>query len=231
MSEEQNVQTQPAGETVVQQPSTETLENIAKEIPVDEQVTQFTARPAQQPFQQPFQQPSYQPPQPYIPDPVTDQEGYKRFISEQMNQTQSVASVLNELKSELTSFKNSQEKTRIDQDVSRAVEVVNTKLKVDPFLAEAMLDMTYKRDSAFQKIWDNRHKNPDALNRALNVVAEKLVPLVNLRQDPQLAENVRAAKQSQSTSGSTNAKDNNGGAPTDPAEFRRYWDRLVSGTQ
>jgi hypothetical protein len=222
MTEETNAQTSTAVESAPE-PSTESLETIAKEIPVDEQAQQFTARPQSQPQ-------TYQPQQPYIPDPITDQDGYRNFIAQQIANTTAVDSTLRELQGEIRSFKESQEKARLDQDVNGAVDRVNSKLKVDPMLAEIALEKVYRTDANFKKIWDNRHKNPQALEKALDVVANQLAPKFSVRQDPQLAENVRAARQSQSTMATTKQPSQNDGVPSDPAEFSRYWNRLISGT-
>lgn len=229
MSELPNVQTPTAGESqatpVVNTPEP-TLEQIAKEIPVEEQVRQFDARPAV-PAQQ--YQPQYQQPQqPYVPDPITDQEGYKRWVLSQHQVTQQFDGALREISREITEFKRAKEQERIEADISSAVTKVNEKLKVDPMYAELALDREYRTNPTFKFIWDNRHRNPQALDKAIGVLSTKFAGVFQVRQDPQLTENVRAAQSSQQSMAAPRQPQDNG-VPTDPAEFSRYWSRLVNG--
>jgi len=228
MSDLPNVQTPPAGESqatpVVNTQPEPTLEQIAKEIPVEEQVQQFNARPVQQ-----FQPQQYQPQQPYVPDPITDQEGYKRWVLSQQQATTQFDGAIREMHKEISEFKRAKEEERINADVNSAVAKVNEKLKVDPVYAELALEREYRTNPTFKFIWDNRSKNPQALTKALDVLSGKFSGVFQVRQDPQLTENVRAAQSSQQSLAATRQTPTDNGFPTDPREFDRAWNRLVSG--
>lgn len=218
---------QPAETAATEVPETQTLEDIARELSVEEQAQQFASST------QPQYQPQYQPPSSQqefrAPDPVTDPEGYNRFVQQWYQQNNQITGTVGQLQQRLEKFERTQLEQRIDQDVGKAVSKVNEKLNVDPFLAEALLEMTYKKDVAFKKIWDNRERNPQALDRALSVLSGKLAGQVQFRQDPKIAANLRAAKSAQQTMATTQQQDQNSDVPQGEAEFQQYWRRLISG--
>lgn len=202
------------------------LEEISREFTVEEQAQNFTAQPQPQPTQA-FQQ--VQAPQ-YTPDPVTDPEGYKQFVNYQRQVTTQLDGTLREVLNKVTSFEQRIAQQKLDADVDRAVQVVNKKLNVDKDLAEIALEKEYRSNPTFKKIWDNRDRNPEAFERALSVIADKWAPKFQVRQDPQLAENVRAAKSSQQTMATTKQQNpNDEWANLTPEEFERKWSRMVHG--
>jgi len=224
MENEKPVEQSPKpAEPEVTEQSTETLETIAREIPVDEQANQFTAQPQPAAPRQPYAPYAPQPSQEvYTPDPVTDPEGYKRFVVQQMQTTGTIESTIREISSRLNNWEQTTQQQKLDSDVDRAVSRVNQKLKVDPMLAEIALEKMYRSDTNFKRIWDKRDTNPQALERALDVVAGKLAPMFQVRQDPQLAENVRAAQSAQRTMATTEQGGDD--IPDDPAQFQAWWE-------
>jgi len=187
---------------------TQTLEDIAKGIPLEEQIKNFTAAP--QPV---LQTPYIQPQQPVIPDPISDQEGYRRWANDQMLASRAMQSSLQELSGKVRTYEQQQQQQRLDAEVDSVVSKVNSNLKLDP---------------AFKHIWDNRQRFPGALDNALKVVTNDLKAKYAVRQDPQIAENIRAAKNSMQ-SGATRSSNSGSEVPTDPREFAAYWRRLVNG--
>jgi hypothetical protein len=200
---------------------TPTLDDIAREFPIEEQARNFTAQPNYAP------QPVIQPPAFHAPDPVTDPEGHKAFVHSQIMKNQQIESYIRDVGSKVSQWEQKMAQERLNADVDRAVARVNGKLKVDPQLAEAALEVEYKRNPTFQRIWDNRDKNPQAFQKALDVLSDKLAPMFQVRQDPQLAENVRAAQSSQRTMATTTHVKNE--APEDPREFAQWWERQRRG--
>lgn len=225
MNQNSDQQSQAPVETAAPVADAPTLESIAKELSVEEQAQQFTsAVPQYQPqYQQPVQQPAFR-----APDPITDPEGYNRFLMQQTQSLQELTSTTKALADKYQSWERTTQEQRINQDVDKAVTRVNEKLKVDPMLAEIALEKMYRTDANFKRIWDNRERNPQAYERALDVVADKLVPMFQTRQDPKIAGDIRAAKTSQQSMATTRQTGVNEGVPTDPAEFKRYWDALVN---
>jgi hypothetical protein len=203
----------------------ESLENIAKEFSVEDQVNQFTAQPAAP--QPPAQAPS-------IPDPIIDADGYRAYMARQAGATEQLTNLIGTISQRIDNFERGQQQQRIEADLKLAVSKVNEVLKVDPLLAEIALEKMYRTDANFQKIWDNRAKNPGAYEKALGLVAQKLAPTFAVRQDPQLTENQRAAQASTKTMASTAKHDFDPRfkplyEPESQAEFDQAWDAFKRG--
>ena len=210
------------------------LEQIASEFTVDDHAANFSARP--QPSAPP--QPSYQPPPqsvaPIIPDPITDQDGYRRYMTQQALVQGELHGTLRTMQQRIEVFERRDQEAEVRADIKQAVSKVNEKLKVDPMMAEVALEVMYREDVNFQRIWDNRHKNPAAYQRALGVVADKLAPKFAVRQDPQLTENQRAAQTSQRTMASTAKQDYDPRMkglyePESQGEFEQAWEAFKHG--
>jgi hypothetical protein len=202
------------------------LHSIASEISVEEQARTFTATPQPTPnFQQQYSK------EMFAPDPVTDSEGYKRWATQQAHQYQSLDSAMRDISTKITAFETAQQQQRVNADVDRAVQVVNQKAKVDPDVVEAMLNVEYTKNPSFKKIFDNREKNPMAYQKALGVISDKIASKFQIRTDPQLAENVRAAQASQRTMATTNKTNDQMeqlGNMND-LEFQRWWQSQIRG--
>lgn len=217
-------------ETVAPAPETPSLETIAKELSIEEQAKQFTTsvQPQYQPQYQ--SQPAYQPPQFQVPDPVTNPEGYNRFMAMQGQMVSGIDATLKTLHEKVSSWETRQLEQKVNQDVDRAVSKVNEKLKVEPMLAEIALEKMYRSDANFKRIWDNRDRNPQALEKALDVVSQKMQTMFNVRQDPQIAENLRAAQSAQRNMSTTKTQSQNDEwANLSEAEFQRKWQMILSG--
>lgn len=219
MAEETPAPSPAPAETVSTPSPDDSLKAIASEFTVEEQARQFTATPPAPQVQ----------PQVYAPDPVTDSEGYKTWIAQQAQAQQQMMNALSQVSTEVQSFKQMQMQQKVNADVDRAVSIVNQKLKVDPDYAEALLNVEYSKNPSFKRIFDNREKNPLAYEKALNVLSDKLYSKVQVRQDPQLAENIRAAQSSQRTMATTKQPSPTEGVPDDPREFERWWRGQIQG--
>lgn len=207
-------------ETAVVTPETPTLETIAKELSIEEQAKQFTSSVQPQP---------YQPPQFQVPDPVTNPEGYTRFMAMQGQTVSGIETTLKSLNEKVSTWEQRQAEQKINQDVDRAVAKVNERLKVEPLLAEIALEKMYRSDVNFKRIWDNRERNPQALEKALDVVGQKMQTMFNVRQDPQIAENLRAAQSSQRNMSTTKVSTpNEDWSGLSDADFQRKWQMIVS---
>lgn len=203
--------------------TTQTLADVAKKYNVDQQVQNFTAQP-QQPQSQPA--PSYPAAPPFTPpDPVTSPEQWNQYQANILMQNQNLQGNLRELTQTVQAIRQEATQAKLDAEVNKAVAKVNDKLKIDPLYAEIALEKRYRDDPIFKRIWDNRNINPKALEEALDVVSNELQGVFAVRQDPQLTENLRAAKQSQRTM-STTAKqpsDAEAALNMNNADFDRWW--------
>lgn len=163
-----------------------------------------------------------------------DPEGYKRFVAQQSLMSSQLQTSLSTLNQRLEAFERQQVQAKVDADIQRAVTKVNEKLKVDPMLCEIALDKMYRTDANFKRIWDNREKNPAAFEKALDIVSQKLSPMFQVRQDPQLTENQRAAQASQRTMASTQKSDVPSGQEalynaSNAADFDKAWEAFKRG--
>lgn len=196
---ETNQQSPAPVETAAPEAQSPTLEQIAKELSVEEQAQQFTSTVQQQPIQPQFPpQPQYQ--QPFqAPDPVTDPDGYRAFVAAQGNALSQLNSTLQQVSSRMSNWERMQQEQKIERDIGAAVARVNTKLNMAPEVTEALLQGEYRRDGNFRKIWDKRDSNPAALDKALDVLTQKFAGQFTVKQDPKIAQNLQAAKASQQT--------------------------------
>lgn len=189
------------------------LKSIASEFHVEEQAKSFTATPQpQQPNQVPF----------VVPDPVVDSAAYQAYAQALVQKSSQMENSIREATSKIDAFDQMFRQQKVDADVGHAVQVVNQKLKVDNDLVEALLNIEYNKNPSFKRIWENRDRNPDAYQKALGIVADKLSSKVQVRQDPQLMENVRAAKSAQQTM-ATMKPGNQEEVPDDPRAFDSWW--------
>lgn len=224
MNENETNESNPPVETPAEEvpATTETLDDIASGFNVEEQVSQFQAQPKQP---TPVQSET-----PGIPDPISNPEGYDLYMQQQAIQTRTINDTLSTLVEKVQGYEQSVNQQKVDADVEKAVSVINEKLKVDPKMAEIAMEMEYRANPAFKKIWDNRNQNPEAFNKALGVIGDKWAGKFVNQADPQLAENVRAAKTSQQTMGSAPKEDpDSKWSGLSDGEFAVQWAKERSG--
>ena len=222
MEEEETSQSETPAET--QATETETLDDIAGGFNVEEQTSQFQAQPAQS-------APSYQPPvnDDGIPDPISNPDGYEVYMGQQAQGIGKLEALVGEMNTKIQGYEQQMTQQKVDADVEKAVSVINDKLGVEPEMAEVAMEIEYRNNPAFKKIWDNRQQNPAAFNKALGVIGDKWAGKFVNQADPQLAENVRAAKTSQQTM-ATAPKDDpyESAGKMSPSEFDAWWSQQKS---
>lgn len=220
MSELETSETVEATESVEQEAPAPSLDEIAKEFSVDEQVSQFQAHPQQ----------ANQDVEQYIPDPISDPDQYNRYIRQQNSTIDNVNKTVKALSEKLSAHENRMIQQQVEADLNRAVATVNKKLGVEAEMAEIALRMEYEKNPSFQKIWDNRSKNPQAFDKALNAVADKYANKFAVKQDAQLTENQLAAKKSLQTMNKSPSPDQNSKWENlGQGEFEREWERMKRG--
>jgi len=216
MNEENAQQSDAPVETEVKEAPQPTLADVAKKYNVEEEVKNF----------QPQVQPQVQQPPQYaqplaVPDPVSDLEGWNKY---QAYQNTVIGGTLRELANSVTEIRKNAELEKLNTEVNKAVAKVTDKLKIDSVYAEILLEKKYRDDRIFKRIWDNRNVNPNALNEALDVIASEAGKVFQVRSDPQLMENQRAAKASQKAMSTTQQKSGSS-EPLNMSdtEFDRWW--------
>lgn len=209
-------------------PSEPTLEDVYQTYKVEDAASQFQAQPNPQP------QPQSRPlDEATIPDPVLDSQGFKNWQAQQTGQLrQAVLEARGQ--SEAVARYLSQQKE--EADIQKAIGTVKSKVPdLDDDAIEIALGIKARKDQRFMQIYKNRDKNPQAWNAALGAVGNELKSKFQMRTDPQLTENVRAAKASTQTSLTTNQQDS--GNPLekflndskDSRDFESRWNKLVHG--
>lgn len=185
MTEENSNETVEAVETTVA-PS---LDDIASEFKVEEQINNFVAKP----------QPQQEVREMHTPDPIADPEGFTRYARQQSDVLRTVNDTVQNLTQKVSEYERQISQQKLDAEVDKAVSRINKKLNVEPLVAEIYLEKEYRTNPSFKKIWDHRHQNNKAFEKALDILADKGVPKFSIKQDPQLTENQLAARKSQKT--------------------------------
>ena len=199
----------------------QTLDDIAQEFSVEEQVNNFQAQPEQTNQSQQTQ---------WTPDPISDPDAFSNYAQQQANSLNMLNQTVESLNGKLQTYEQQLAQQKLDADVGAAVAKVNEKLNVDPKLAEIALEHQYRDDPSFKKIWDNRDQNPKAFQKALDKVADKLSGVFSVSQDHQLTQNQLAAKQSIKTMGKTAPQDaNSEWEGLSSAEFEAKWNEMRRG--
>lgn len=209
MSEEMQVQTEV-------EPS---LDDVYKQFNVQEAAESFTATPQQQTQPQPQ----------HIPDPALDIEGFKGWAKQVQSADQEIRQTLTSVNQRLSQYEQERQRTREEADLQKAVGVLKEKVPgADDEFLEIALAHKARKDPKLLSIWENRAKNPQALEAALKAVGNEFANKFSLKADPQLIENTRAMKASRDQKATTQAPD--------PDEkwrnhetFEREWSKLVSG--
>lgn len=225
MNDEIAQQSQEPVEVAAPQPSTEstaqeaevTMADVAKKYNVEEAVKSFTAQPAPQPAEP---APQWQP----SPDPLIDLDGFNKY---QIQQNQQILGAVSEMAKTVQEIQRDREQAVLQSEIKQAVGRVNERVNIDPIYTELLLEKEYRSDPVFRNIWDNRHRNHQALNEALDVISRKASKVFQVRFDPQLVENTRAAKASTKATATTK-QDVDVMKMTD-VEFDQYADRIKQG--
>lgn len=214
MNEE--TQTQPDGE-----PS---LDDVYKQYNVQEMAGSFTATPA--PQAQPQQQP--QRTEAVIPDPALDVNGFQAWAKNVHSADNEIRQTLTTVSERLNGFEQERQRVKEEADLQRAVSVLKDKVPgADDEFLEIALAHKARKDPKLLSIWENRAKNPQALDAALKAVGNELATKFTMKADPQLAENTRAMKASRDQKATA--------APqaderwSNPDNFSREWERLING--
>ena len=102
---------------------------------------------------------------------------------------------LNALQSELSAEK---EKTFVEtrlKALDSAVSDISADVPISKLMIEGVFHAKYARDTAFQKIFDNRESNPDAYKKALNILKDEIKRESAIKYDPDTEETNRTLKQ------------------------------------
>lgn len=206
-------------ESQVQQTSEPSLDDVYKQFNVQEAVESFTATPQKTEPQKEI----------VIPDPALDVNGFKDWAKNVHSADQEIRQTLTTVNERLTKFEQERVRVREEADLQKAVGILKEKVSgVDDEFLEIALAHKARKDPKLLSIWENRGKNPQALEAALKAVGNEFASKFAMKSDPQLAENARAMKASRDQKATTQAPDIDE-KWRNPDNFDREWDRLVNG--
>lgn len=217
-----------APESQEPQVATQTLEDIAAEFHIQPEVpSQAPMAPAEPKLAEPLV--------PMGMDPL-DETSVKNYVEYNARSQAALKSQLQSVKSELDEYKHERNNAKVEAEIRSAVEKVSEVADIeDKDYLEYLLNKRHESDPTFKMIWDNRHTKPQALANALKTVGNEWKGRFDFKADPQLAENHRAANQSQQQSDSTSTPQYNNSAEEklanakSEAEKAAIWKQIKSG--
>jgi len=177
-----------------------------------------------------------QPAQPVAPniDPY-DEGSLNKWASDTANNQATLQQQVQELNAKLTQKEQADNQAKLEADITSAATKLTESIDgLDPLAAEILLETEARKDPKFLQIWESRDKNPKALEAALNIISNKHEGRFQ-RIDPQIAENHRAAQQSQqsnnapATSDFNNSYEERLANAKNEGERRVIWNQIKNG--
>lgn len=173
---------------------------------------------------------------PKLPDPVSDPDGFSAW---QVQQLQSQNALQKQVQDAMHTIRSQEEMAQAaanERELSAIVDQVHKQLDGVPHkIVKYALADRYDTDARFRAIIDGRKANPAALNKALAAVAPEIARDLNVRADPQIAENQRALNEA-TASMTSRAPDADARAAQakmlemSGGEFDHSWNRILRGS-
>jgi hypothetical protein len=212
-----------------------TLDAVYKEFNVDQVASEFNPQTRQAPIQQ--EQPRQETALPEsVPDPLLDANGFKEYQARQALTSKNHEKLLSQLSNHMTQLRVKEVREQEERDIGAAVQKVKEAgFEADKDFIEIALGQKAKQDPRFLAVFNNRQKNPAAWNKALAAVANEMKGKFAFKTDANLADNVRAARNSTKTTqdhpGETSGSslDKHFAGIKDPTQFSNEWQKLVNG--
>ena len=227
MEEQEQVETAPSENA---QPE-ESFDDVLKDVSIEQVAQSFEARPSQP------AQPVTRAPELNIPDPTYDPDGFKREIGRIAQNDFATAQKVDQVLNLMQQREQEAQRTREQTDISKVVREIETAvpaLKGKETLVQGLLGAYSNKDPRITKVWQERHRNPETWNKTLNVLKKQIAKEFDFVSDPQLAENIKAAKASRDQMATTNRPNANQALEErlrgmSPAEFQNYWNSIKAG--
>lgn len=192
-------QNQTAETQVTEQPTADPIDDIISRYKIEETASQF--EPRQPTTERPA--PQVEPAKPSIPDPY-DTDNFRAYMAQREAGNAALQEQLKTVTGFLSHMQAEQIKQKVEGDIKSAVKAVDDVAGLGkPKLIEAYLDSKVREDSRLKAIWDNRDKNPKALQEALKHVGKEMAEEFSVRTDPKLVEAQRARRAAQSQQATT----------------------------
>lgn len=188
-------------------------------------------------YEAPVQQPQAKVPEPtaqnYV-DPLNEPQ-WRDYQNRQAQEQSALKSQLQDVTAKLTQYEQDTVKSKVEAEINRAVKTVSEKSGIDnKDYVDFRLNKLAEEKPGFKKIWENREGNPNAFNKALDAFANELSGELDFKADPQLAENHRAATQSQQSAGTATSEfgspqEENLAKAVESGNFEQEWAKQKAG--
>ncbi len=178
-------------------PSEQPEPSVSEETPsLDDLYGEFQSQEMQPPqsMQQPVQSEVKTRTSP-IPDPVTDSNGFQSYLRNIETELAAARSEVKTTQDKLTQRENELANQAEEREFRNIAEDIAKKAEVDADLVEAGLLHKFIKDQNFQNMWRNRKSNAQAFNKVKGVLTQEMRGKFNVKTDPQIAENQRAAEE------------------------------------
>lgn len=147
-------------------------------------------------------QPAAPQPAPFkAPDPFSPE--FSAYQAQLATGVSSLHQSLQKTQERLTALDQQLNRRQVEADIKSAAKTLAEKANIDPDIAEVAFEAQARKDPRLLQIWNNRSKNPRALEAAINALGTEFAQKYAVRQDPQLAENQRAVNASRQTMATT----------------------------
>lgn len=197
---------------------------------LDDVISQYNVQAPQAPV--PSSQPSQRQSAPAPRFDPLDENSVNQFASYVYDNNSALSSQIQEMNHKLTQYEQKEAELRIETDINKAVDSINSGLNLNPKLVRTHLELTAQEKPAFKQVWENRHNDPKTYARALKAVQKEIADTYQVRQDPELTETQTAIKQSQRSMASTSKNQNKNSveealANANGADFDRAWQEML----
>lgn len=223
--------TEPAPSTATPAPEP-TLEDVFNEYKVEQTQPEREQYVPQERQNHEPRQPQQAVPDMHVPDPALDPDGFRRYEAAKAQESQVLRQAVQRLDQELSQSRADRIRAKEEADIAKAVGNLKEKApNVDEDMLQIWLAHEAKKDPRLLSVWNGRDKNPKAWDAALKVLGNKVAGRFQILADPQLTENQRAMKASQShmaTAQPQPSKEERMGQ-LQGAAFDREWERIKSG--
>jgi len=218
MAEQEQVETVTSEES-----KEESLDDVLKGFSVEDTAKSFVAQPKYQEQEKP--------PELNIPDPSYDPDGFKQTMKSLHTNDWEVKQTLNRISERLEGQEQERIRAIEEADIGKAVEQIQDSvpvLKGKNTIVKGILGAMATEKPAITKVWENRHRNPEAWNKTLAAITKQVAKDFEFTSDPNLTENVRAAKASRDQMSTTTRRGpNDEWEGLNESDFNRRWDQLV----
>lgn len=170
------------------------LEKVYQDFSIDDQAAEFKP-------QSPAPAAPVEPQPTRIPDPFSPE--FTAYQAQLAHGVTALHQRTTEALGKLDAIERQTQQRQVEADIKTTVGKLAEKAGIDPEIAEVAFEAQARKDPRLLKIWNNRSKNPKALEAAIGALATEFSQKYTVRQDPQLSENQRAVAASRNSMATT----------------------------